>query len=80
MAWDAYLKAKWDNENSMAYAKEEAIEEGMKEGFAKGIAKGREEGREEGLLLTARNMKAKGFDLQTIAEITGLSVGEIKNA
>lgn len=88
MAWDAYLKAKWDNENSLAYAKEEGEREGMKKGEEEGLKKGQEQGLKvgfekgvsEGLLLTARNMKAKGFDIRTIAEVTGLTADEIRLA
>ncbi|SEI38609.1 conserved hypothetical protein (putative transposase or invertase) [Dyadobacter sp. SG02] len=84
MAWDAYLKVKWDNENSDEYAKKVAMregrEEGMKEGIEEGIREGREEGREEGKLEIVRNMKAKGFDIETISEITGLTREEIRNA
>jgi predicted transposase/invertase (TIGR01784 family) len=92
MAWDAYLKAKWDNENSMDYAKKEAMREGrelgMEEGREEGREKGREEGREEGRekgreegkLEIARNMKTRGFDIETISEITGLSPEEIVSA
>ncbi|GGM83221.1 hypothetical protein GCM10010967_13660 [Dyadobacter beijingensis] len=80
MAWDAYLKAKWDNENSMKYVKEEAWETGLKEGREAGLEKGREEGRREEKLVVARSMKAKGFELQTIIEILGLTREEIEQA
>ncbi len=84
MAWDAYLKAKWDNENSLDYAKKvamnEGIKEGLKEGIKKGFEKGVAEGKEEGLFLVARSMKAKGFDIQMISEITGLTPEEVSNA
>lgn len=100
MAWDAYLKVKWDNENSMDYAKKQAMKEGREEGIRAGKVEGREEGREEGIkegikegreegikegieegkLEIARNMKLKGFDIQTISEITGLMPEEIRNA
>jgi predicted transposase/invertase (TIGR01784 family) len=50
--------------------------EGRAEGRAEGIAEGRAEGRAEGAtdanLAVARKMKAKGFELEEIAEITGL--------
>jgi predicted transposase/invertase (TIGR01784 family) len=100
MAWDAYLKAKWDNENSMDYAKKEAMREGMKDGLEQGLERGLEQGLERGLeqglkqglkqgletgieegkLQVARKMKIKGFDMETISEITGLTVEEIRNA
>jgi predicted transposase/invertase (TIGR01784 family) len=51
-------------------------------GYAKSLREeGRELGIEEGILQgkreTARAMKKKGFDHETIAQITGLSVDEI---
>lgn len=76
MAWDAYLKVKWDNENSMDYAKKEAMREGREEGREEGM----KEGRKESKLQIARNMKAKGFDIEAISEITGLTLEEIHNA
>ena len=48
----------------------------------KGLEKGLEEGRKEGIeierLKNARGMKAKGYPLEDIAQITGLSVEEIQ--
>ena len=47
-----------------------------------GRREGREEGREEGILNekteNARKMKSKGYPLQDISEITGLSIDEIE--
>lgn len=75
-------------------AKNDGFAEGEEQGFAKGeelgfakgqeqgFAKGREEGREEGILNekteNARKMKSKGYPLQDISEITGLSIDEIE--
>ena len=36
------------------------------------------EGRAEGIKVTAKGMKNKGIDVQTIADITGLSLSEIQ--
>lgn len=44
----------------------------------RGERRGREEGRQEGILAMARGMKIKGIDLQTIAEISGLTLQEIE--
>ncbi|MDO8954235.1 MAG: Rpn family recombination-promoting nuclease/putative transposase [Gammaproteobacteria bacterium] len=38
---------------------------------------GMQEGMQQGILQTAKNMLAKGFDMQTIKEITGLPVKEL---
>ena len=70
-------------------AYETAINKGRREGLAEGEAKGRSEGLNEGLskgkmegvkeerMQTARRMKAKGFTLDVISEMTGLSPEEI---
>lgn len=51
-------------------------------GFAEGREEGREKGREEGRLgekkENARRMKSKGYPLQDISDITGLSLDDIK--
>jgi len=44
----------------------------------KGIKKGIEQGIEQGIKETALKMKNNGIDLNLIANITGLSVDEIK--
>ena len=38
-----------------------------------GEKKGREEGKKEGIIQTAKAMIAKGIDIETVCEITGLS-------
>lgn len=62
-----------DYENCIDYARKEGREEGRKEG--------REEGREEGAaakaIETAKNLKAKGIDSNTIAECTGLTAEQV---
>lgn len=61
---------------------EEGRAEGREEGREEGRAEGREEGRAEGRMNekyeNARKMKSKGFSLEDISEITGLSIDEIK--
>ena len=88
------LKAYRDIKNSLDTALEQGREEGRKEGWkegqAEGLAKGREEGREEGLakgrkegraegiIDIAKKMLLAGMDIDTIAEMTGLSKSEIE--
>lgn len=50
----------------------------MEQSEATGEEKGREEGREEEKREMARKMKTKGIDVCEIADITGLSTGEIE--
>ena len=69
----------------------EGFAEGRSEGFSEGEAKGRSEGKAEGLaegeakgkaeerVLIAKAMLAKGMDVNTISEITGLSCEEVKS-
>lgn len=61
---------------------ETAKSEGRAEGWAEGREEGREEGRAEGLkeadISFARRMKAKGFDIATIVEMTSLTSQEIQ--
>ena len=72
--------------DGFAEGEEQGFAKGEEQGFAKGqeqgFAKGREEGREEGILNekteNARKMKSKGYPLQDISEITGLSIDEIE--
>ena len=60
----------------------EGLEKGLAEGMEKGMEKGRAEGEAEGLakgkMETARNMKAEGFSIADIADITGLTKKEIE--
>jgi len=53
--------------------------EGKVEGKAEGKAEGKVEGKEERNLEIALQMKAKGMDINLIAEITGLSIEEVKD-
>jgi predicted transposase/invertase (TIGR01784 family) len=46
--------------------------------FEDGEEKGREEGREKGREEIAKNAVAKGLPLETISEITGLSIEDIE--
>ncbi len=84
-AYISKMTTERDIRNQIEYAREIAIEEGLAVGIAKGIAKGKVEGRAEGRaegaaetkLEVAKNMKAKGIDLLTISECTGLTPDEI---
>jgi predicted transposase/invertase (TIGR01784 family) len=72
--YDSSLKYKWDNENVLDYAKEEAKLEGRIEG--------KREGRIEGELSKAREiafaLKKEGFTHERIARLTKLSIEEIE--
>ena len=67
-------KDMWDYFSTMKTAKDK----GIKEGLEKGRAEGRAEGINTANRENARRMKAKGFAVEDIAEITGLSIEDIK--
>ena len=72
-----------DEENQFLYDMREKAERdeisrlssAKRQGMAEGIAKGSTESKSE----IARTMRSKGFDDDTIAEITKLSIAEIRN-
>lgn len=53
--------------------------EGRVEGFEEGQEVGREEGLKEGKREIARNMKSLNLPLETISQVSGLSIEEIQN-
>ena len=59
------------------------LKEGEKKGIEKGLKKGRQEGKAEGMearnLEIAKQMLAKGLDIQLICEMTGLSEQRIRS-
>ena len=71
--WDMVSTAKMQISSS----RREALEKGLKEGLEQGLEQGRKLGHEEANRINARKMTAKGYSVEDIAEITGLSIGEI---
>ena len=68
-AWAFHLsmdRAEADYRNGIKYARLDALEEG------------RAEGREDAFLETARNMLAKNYPVNEIAEITGLPLADVE--
>ena len=69
-------------EEGLEIGKAEGLEIGRAEGLAKGRIEGRTEGRTEGRnierLSHARKMLDKGYPIEDIVEITGLTIDEIK--
>jgi predicted transposase YdaD len=69
-------------EKGKELGKEEGIREGMEKGKELGKEEGRQEGRQEGRaerdIEVALNGLAKGVDEQTIADLTGLSLAQIR--
>jgi predicted transposase/invertase (TIGR01784 family) len=78
---DAATRRRLERELILEMDQRDRINAGREEGLQKGREEGIEEGIERGILQgkreTALAMKKKGFDHETIAQITGLSVDEI---
>ena len=89
MKYSRSLKDYRDWHNTLNHAIEEKtakiskklLAKGRKEGIAIGLETGREEGREEGRENTqkeiARKMLDKGMDINSISELSGLTLEEI---
>ena len=57
--------------------KEEAMEQGLKEGIKEGRKEGEQIGRQEEKKAIARRLIAKGMDIDSISEVTGLEKEQI---
>lgn len=77
-AYDEHVSAMKIQNDVLGTAKLEGKIEGRAEGRAEGLVIGKEEGLKEGILLNARKMKEKGFSMDDIADITGLSFEEVE--
>ncbi len=76
-AYDRHIDNIMVQNDVLDTAKMEGREEGREEGRKEGREEGREEGRKEAARETAKNLKAMGLDVETIAKATGLSTEEI---
>ncbi len=84
-------KVQWDITNAMEDSEKKGFFKGKEEGVKIGLEKGREQGEKIGIekgrlegekkagLENARKMKLKGFSVEDIIDVTGLSPDEIKN-
>lgn len=57
---------------------QEGFQEGREEGREEGRKKGKEEGKEEALISMVRNMKSLHLPVETIAQVSGLSIEQIE--
>ena len=79
-------KVYYDNDGAIRTAEAKGMEKGRAEGLQQGRTEGLQQGRAEGLQKgiekanreNARRMKSKGFPVEDIAEVTGLTVEEIE--
>ena len=79
--YDESIKVYRDNLAVMAYAKEKErkeAERGRAEGLEKGLAEGRAEGTKQAQIDIARKLKDRGCAVEEIADITGLTLNELK--
>lgn len=72
--YDADVKFAMDYEETMLYR----YDEGLERGLAEGRAEGRAEGQISQAWKSAEKMFAKGLDLETISEFTGLSLSQLE--
>ncbi|WP_439242839.1 Rpn family recombination-promoting nuclease/putative transposase [Lonepinella sp. BR2474] len=85
--YDVSLKRKWDEYSLLTSAEtrgirqglQQGLEQGLEQGIQQGIQQGIEQGRLNTLKENARNMLNRGFNVQLISEVLGLSVDEIKS-
>jgi predicted transposase YdaD len=59
--------------------RQESLEQGIEQGIEQGLKQGVERGLKQGVEKTARRMLEKKVDIQLIAEVTQLSITEIKH-
>ena len=72
------LLAEYDYDTDIAVQREESLRIGIQQGIEQGISQGFADGSYQKALETAKAFKQFGFDIDKIAEGTGLSVEEIK--
>jgi predicted transposase/invertase (TIGR01784 family) len=65
-------------EGALLKGKAEGLAEGMEKGKAEGLVEGMEKGKAEGIEKVAQALLRKGYDLTTVAEITGLEMEHLK--
>ena len=75
--YDESIKVYRDNLAVMAYAKEKERKEAER-GRAEGLEKGRAEGTKQAQIDIARKLKDRGCAVEEIADITGLTLNELK--
>ena len=75
---ESRLKYQLQYNTDMSLARQEGLELGLEQGRTEGEAVGIAKGEAAATVKLARAMKAKGLETEAIAEITGLSAGEIE--
>lgn len=78
LMYDSSLKAKWDYENTLAYAVKEAVKEAEKKARKEAKEEGFNEGELKKAITIATEMKKEGIPIAQIAKFTKLSEEEIR--
>ena len=78
--WDNYSVMKTATDKGRAEGRAEGLAEGEAKGRAEGLTEGEAKGRDEERKENARKMKKKGFAVEDIADITGLSIEDIERS
>jgi predicted transposase/invertase (TIGR01784 family) len=76
--YDNSMMVMWDNYAVYKHAEEKGLKKGMEKGMEKGIEKGIEKGEKKKSKKIALKLLARNFPLDEIADLTGLSIEEIK--
>ena len=76
--WDYYSTMKTAADKGRAEGRAEGLVEGRAEGRAEGLVEGRTEGIEQTKRENARKMKARGYSVADIADITGLAPEDVE--
>ena len=79
LQYDEALKKYRDTISVFEGVRMEGREEGRKEGLKEGMEMGVLKGRKESMVANARKMKAYGLALEMIADITGLTIDEVRD-
>ena len=81
LRYEAALRYESDRATLLEAGIDKGIRIGEKRGEQRGLQlgekRGLQRGEQQGRMQTARNMKAKNFDAETIQEITGLTAEQI---
>ena len=79
LQYDEALKKYRDTIRVFEGVRLEGRAEGRKEGMEMGVLKGRMEGQKYEKIANARKMKSYGLALEMIADITGLTIDEVRD-
>ena len=75
---DYYNDTKTAKEEGLKEGKEEGLKEGLDKGLKEGLDKGLKEGEKNKSIEIAKNMLKKGYKIEDISELSGLSLDEIE--